>query len=304
MVGVCAGHNLVWVQNNMASPVPVIEFDQHSIKLVWAHNRSDLVYCSSTALTGMVILDLIYFMWDSFMTGVSISIMMNSEKYRGINDYAEMDYMNMTVITLNKPYGALDGSNPLFDGHATPRSNLKQGRVHSGHVQNALDDIFCTVNASSKGICEMTPLHELRLKHSSIMATLVQEGMLDSRYPALKEAEREDLLFAHQIITQFFGAAETALHAMRKIVRYKYSSMDQHKMGIELHLIKGPSDYIGTLRVTNVCRVLRDAFSTNDRKRCLSCIKELKKEFNIVKPHLEALMELEKQIWAAGGRVY
>lgn len=42
--------------------------------------------------------------------------------------------------------------------------------------------------------------------------------MLDSRYPALKEAEREDLLFAHQIITQFFGAVETALHAMRKIV--------------------------------------------------------------------------------------
>ncbi|KAJ4809011.1 Pyrimidine-specific ribonucleoside hydrolase RihA [Rhynchospora pubera] len=95
-----------------------------------------------------------YFMWDSFMTGVSISMMKNGEKYNGENDYAEMEYMNITVITSNKPYGAHDGSNPLFDGHATPRFNLEQGGVHSGHVQNALDDPFCIVNASAKGICE------------------------------------------------------------------------------------------------------------------------------------------------------
>ncbi|KAJ3686871.1 hypothetical protein LUZ61_016035 [Rhynchospora tenuis] len=95
-----------------------------------------------------------YFMWDSFMTGVSISMMKNGEKYNGENDYAEMEYMNITVITSNKPYGVHDGSNPLFDGHATPRFNLQQGGVHSGHVQNALDDPFCIVNASAKGICE------------------------------------------------------------------------------------------------------------------------------------------------------
>jgi hypothetical protein len=93
-------------------------------------------------------------MWDSFMTGVSISTMKNGEKHNGENDYAEMEYMNITVITSNKPYGAYDGSNPLFDAHPIPRFNLQQG-VHSGHVQNALDDPFCIVNASSKGICEV-----------------------------------------------------------------------------------------------------------------------------------------------------
>jgi hypothetical protein len=94
-------------------------------------------------------------MWDSFMTGVSISIMKNGEKHNGENNYADMEYMNITVITSNKPYGAYDGSNPLFDAHPIPRFNLQQGGVHSGHVQNALDDPFCIVNASSKGICEV-----------------------------------------------------------------------------------------------------------------------------------------------------
>jgi hypothetical protein len=42
--------------------------------------------------------------------------------------------------------------------------------------------------------------------------------MLDSRYPALKEADSEDHFFAHQMMTQFFGAAEKALVDMRKIV--------------------------------------------------------------------------------------
>jgi hypothetical protein len=42
--------------------------------------------------------------------------------------------------------------------------------------------------------------------------------MLDSRYPALKEADGECHLFAHQMMTQFFTAAEKALVDMRKIL--------------------------------------------------------------------------------------
>ncbi|KAJ3686872.1 hypothetical protein LUZ61_016036 [Rhynchospora tenuis] len=51
-----------------------------------------------------------------------------------------------------------DGSNPFVDGHQKPRFNLQQGDVHSGHVQNGIDDPFCIVNGSTKGKCEVLNL--------------------------------------------------------------------------------------------------------------------------------------------------
>lgn len=97
-------------------------------------------------------------MWDSFTSGVAVSIMQkqNSHKYnqKGENEFAEMEYMNITVITSNKPYGISDGSNPFFDGHKVPKFNLKKGGVHSGHVQQGLRDPFCFVK-NGKGRCKV-----------------------------------------------------------------------------------------------------------------------------------------------------
>ncbi|CAA7061926.1 unnamed protein product [Microthlaspi erraticum] len=97
-----------------------------------------------------------YFMWDSFTAGVAVSIMRNSGKNNnknGENDFAEMEYMNITVVTSNKPYGKSDGSNPFFDKRRTPKFNLTLGGVHSGHVQMGLRDPFC-IPKSGKGRCK------------------------------------------------------------------------------------------------------------------------------------------------------
>ncbi|KAF3457284.1 hypothetical protein FNV43_RR01941 [Rhamnella rubrinervis] len=94
-----------------------------------------------------------YFMWDSFTSGVAVSIMRNSMKHNGENEFAEMEYMNITVVTSNKPYGISDGSNPLFDSLKVPKFNLKRGGVHSGHVQRGLRDPFCIVK-NGKGKCQ------------------------------------------------------------------------------------------------------------------------------------------------------
>ncbi|KAE9599018.1 hypothetical protein Lal_00044149 [Lupinus albus] len=94
-----------------------------------------------------------YFMWDSFTSGVAVSIMRNSNNHNGENEFAEMEYMNITVITSNKPYGISDGSNPFFDGLKDPKFNLKKGGVHSGHVQQGLRDPFCFVK-NGKGKCQ------------------------------------------------------------------------------------------------------------------------------------------------------
>ncbi|KAK1295153.1 hypothetical protein QJS10_CPA16g01354 [Acorus calamus] len=94
-----------------------------------------------------------YFMWDSFMSGVAVSIMRNSHNHDGENEFAEMEYLNITVVTSNKPYGVSDGSNPFFNGRLIPRFNLQKDGVHSGHVQDSLRDPFCLVK-NGKGKCE------------------------------------------------------------------------------------------------------------------------------------------------------
>uniref|UniRef100_N1R5B1 Inosine/uridine-preferring nucleoside hydrolase domain-containing protein n=1 Tax=Aegilops tauschii TaxID=37682 RepID=N1R5B1_AEGTA len=98
-------------------------------------------------------LDQGFYLWDSFTVGVAISSMGNDE-VNGGNDFAELEYMNITVITSNKPYGARDGSNPFFDGSATPKFGLKEGGVHSGHVQTGIRDGFCLVPGSNTGRCQ------------------------------------------------------------------------------------------------------------------------------------------------------
>ncbi|RDX89409.1 rihC, partial [Mucuna pruriens] len=95
-----------------------------------------------------------YFMWDSFTSGVAVSGMRNSKKkYKEENEFADMEYMNITVVTSNKPYGVSDGSNPFFDGLEVPKFNLKKGGVHSGHIQQGLRDQFCFVK-DGEGICQ------------------------------------------------------------------------------------------------------------------------------------------------------
>lgn len=94
-------------------------------------------------------------MWDAFASGIAISIMRNGDKYNGENEFAEMKYMNLTVVTSNKPYGANDGSNTFFDGRVVPKFNLTEYGIHSGHVQTGVDDPFCFINGSNRGRCEV-----------------------------------------------------------------------------------------------------------------------------------------------------
>nr|GEW98842.1 inosine/uridine-preferring nucleoside hydrolase domain-containing protein [Tanacetum cinerariifolium] len=85
-------------------------------------------------------------MWDSFMTGIATSIMGNVHTKNGENEFSEVKYMNITVVTSNKPYGVSDGSNSLFEGHEVPKFNLTKNGVHSGHVQTSIKDPFCLQN--------------------------------------------------------------------------------------------------------------------------------------------------------------
>lgn len=83
--------------------------------------------------------------------------MLNGQGSNGENEFAEMEFINLTVVTSNEPYGVYDGSNPFFDGRTTPRFGLQKGGVHSGHVQTTIRDPFCLPNDGvGKGKCQVT----------------------------------------------------------------------------------------------------------------------------------------------------
>uniref|UniRef100_A0A7N0T2J5 Inosine/uridine-preferring nucleoside hydrolase domain-containing protein n=2 Tax=Kalanchoe fedtschenkoi TaxID=63787 RepID=A0A7N0T2J5_KALFE len=95
-----------------------------------------------------------YFMWDSFAAGVAVSIMRHAQHNPdGENEFAEMEFMNLTVVTSNEPYGISDGSNPFFDGRSVPKFHLQKNGVHSGHVQTGINDPFC-IGKDGKGKCQ------------------------------------------------------------------------------------------------------------------------------------------------------
>ncbi|KAG0453645.1 hypothetical protein HPP92_024949 [Vanilla planifolia] len=95
-----------------------------------------------------------FFLWDSFASGVAISSVRSSYKTNGENEFAEMEFLNITVVTSNKPYGINDGSNPFFDGLLIPKFNLTKDGVHSGHVQMGPEDPFCIDEKTGKGRCQ------------------------------------------------------------------------------------------------------------------------------------------------------
>jgi len=97
-----------------------------------------------------------FYLWDPFAAGVALSSMRHGETGSSNNEFAELEYMNITVVTSNKPYGVRDdGSNPFFDGRTTPKFGLKEGGVHSGHLETGIRDPFCLVPGSNRGRCQV-----------------------------------------------------------------------------------------------------------------------------------------------------
>jgi len=63
------------------------------------------------------------------MACIAVSIMSKSNNHKGESEFSEMEHMNITVITSNKPYGISDGSNPLFNcsvGHTLVGAGIEK----------------------------------------------------------------------------------------------------------------------------------------------------------------------------------
>ncbi|GKE17233.1 inosine-uridine preferring nucleoside hydrolase family protein [Tanacetum coccineum] len=101
-----------------------------------------------------------FFLWDSFMAMVAISSMRNIHQQLDENEFAELEYMHITVVTSNEPDGKSDGSNPCFNGRNVPKFNLEKNGVHSGHIQTGIQDPFC-LHENEEGLCKDGSIEEV-----------------------------------------------------------------------------------------------------------------------------------------------
>ncbi|KAH7446209.1 hypothetical protein KP509_01G045300 [Ceratopteris richardii] len=142
----------------------------------------------------------------------------------------------------------------------------------------------------------------LRLQQQLIELTnsLFQEGFLDDQFTQLQmlqDANNPD--FIQEVVTLFAEDSERILAELTKTLETE--PIDFKRIDAYVHQFKGSSSSIGAQRVKAVCVDFRAYAETENREGCCQALQQIKQEFFLIKSKLEALLQLEQQILAAGG---
>ncbi|KAH7444056.1 hypothetical protein KP509_02G062100 [Ceratopteris richardii] len=107
--------------------------------------------------------------------------------------------------------------------------------------------------------------------------------------------------FVQEVVGLFAEDSERILSELTKALEME--PVDFKKVDAYVHQFKGSSSSIGAQRVKAVCVDFRAYAETENKEGCLQALQQIKQEFFAVKSKLEALLQLEQQILAAGGSV-
>lgn len=131
---------------------------------------------------------------------------------------------------------------------------------------------------------------------------LFQEGFLDDQFTQLQmlqDASNPD--FVAEVVSMFAEDSDRILHELSKTLEME--PVDFKKVDAYVHQFKGSSSSIGAQRVKAVCVDFRAYAEAENREGCRQALQQIKHEFYLVKNKLEALLQLEQQIVAAGGSI-
>lgn len=142
----------------------------------------------------------------------------------------------------------------------------------------------------------------LQQQHTELTNSLFQEGFLDDQFTQLQmlqDASNPD--FVAEVVTLFAQDSERLLAELTKALEQE--PVDFKKVDAYVHQFKGSSSSIGAQRVKAVCMDFRTLAEGGNREGCRQALQQIKQEFFLVKNKLEALLQLEQQIIAAGGAI-
>lgn len=148
----------------------------------------------------------------------------------------------------------------------------------------------------------MDAISQWRKQWFDYIQYLRQEGFLDDQFVQLKKLQDENTPdFVVEVISVFFQDSEKLLNNMANSFEQKV--VDFKQLDAHVHQFKGSSASIGAMRIKNVCVNFRNNCEAQNLEGCLRCLQQLQQECSVLKNKLEKLLNLERQIMAAGGSI-
>ncbi|CAL0302267.1 unnamed protein product [Lupinus luteus] len=97
----------------------------------------------------------------------------------------------------------------------------------------------------------------------------------------------------------FFEDAERILKEVEKALGQE--CIEFHRVGDQVHQLKGSSSSIGAKRFQKVCIAFKHYSDEQNIEGCFASFQQMKEEYCMVKSKLEILLKVEKEFFAAGG---
>ncbi|VFQ78592.1 unnamed protein product [Cuscuta campestris] len=143
---------------------------------------------------------------------------------------------------------------------------------------------------------------QMQKQFLEFVAYLGREGILDGQFAQLHSLQDESNPdFVIEVVSLFFEDSERIINLLaaalqQQVVNFKEADAIAHQF-------KGSTSSIGAQRVKNACLCMKTMCDAENLDGSLQCLQVIKNEYALVKSQLQILVNLEKQILAAGGTI-
>ncbi|KAL8171329.1 hypothetical protein V2J09_023133 [Rumex salicifolius] len=145
-------------------------------------------------------------------------------------------------------------------------------------------------------------LNEVVEQYVELRKTFYDQGFLDKEFSQLQQLQDESSPeFVKEVASCYFNDSERILNLLNVAVNEQ--NVDFKRIDIHVHQLKGSSSSMGAIRVKNACITVRGFCEIQDAQLCQAGLEEVKQEFYTIKEKIQKLLEMEKEIVAAGGQI-
>ncbi|XP_031395444.1 histidine-containing phosphotransfer protein 1-like [Punica granatum] len=143
---------------------------------------------------------------------------------------------------------------------------------------------------------------ELQQSLMDYMNSLRSQEILDSQFGQLQRLQDESSPnFVAEVLTLFFTDSKDLIKELSEALNQQ--NVDFKEVDSCVHQLKGSSASIGAQRLKKTCIDFSRFCNEKNRQACLKCLEQMREEFNLVRSKLNGLLQIEKQIVAAGGSI-
>lgn len=143
---------------------------------------------------------------------------------------------------------------------------------------------------------------QMQKQFLDFVAQLYREGILDTQFSQLHSLQDESNPdFVIEVVCLFFEDSEKIINRLAAAMRQPV--VDFKQADAIAHQFKGSTSSVGAQRVKNACLWMRTLCEGENLDGSLQCLQLIEDEYFLVKRQLQTLVDLEKQIMAAGGTI-